>query len=129
VNIEKGSSFNWRCSLGDRSGIGIYSELNAVPGTTIQIGNDVNMGPEVIIYTQNHNFARLDIPMNQQGFIKKSVVIGSDVWIGRRAIILPGVHVGNGVVIGANAVVTKDIPDYAVVGGVPAKVIKFRKEL
>lgn len=54
------------------------------------------------------------------------VVIGDDVWIGTRVIILPGVKIGNGVIIAAGAVVTKDIPDYAVAGGVPAKVIKYR---
>lgn len=55
------------------------------------------------------------------------VVIGNDVWIGMRSIIMPGVTIGNGVVIGAGTVVTKDVPDYAIVGGVPARIIKFRK--
>lgn len=55
------------------------------------------------------------------------VIIGNDVWIGMRVIIMPGVKVGNGVVIGAGAVVTKDVPDYAIVGDVPARIIKFRK--
>ena len=55
------------------------------------------------------------------------VTIGNDVWIGMRSIIMPGVTIGNGAVIGAGAVVTKDVPDYAIVGGVPAKVIKYRK--
>ena len=56
----------------------------------------------------------------------KKVTIGNDVWIGTRVIILPGVTVGNGVIIGAGAVVTKDVPDMAIVGGVPAKIIKYR---
>lgn len=56
----------------------------------------------------------------------KSVVIGDDVWIGQNAIILPGIHVGKGAVIGAGAIVTKDIPDYSIAVGVPAKVIKKR---
>lgn len=56
----------------------------------------------------------------------KPVTIGNDVWIGTRAIILDGVHIGDGAVVGAGAVVTKDVPPYAVVGGVPAKVIKYR---
>lgn len=53
-------------------------------------------------------------------------VIGHDVWIGRKAIIMPGVKVGNGAIVGAGAVVTKDVPDYAIVAGVPAKIIKYR---
>lgn len=53
-------------------------------------------------------------------------VIGNDVWIGARMIILPGVTIGTGAIIGAAAVVTKDVPDYAIVGGNPAKIIKFR---
>lgn len=64
--------------------------------------------------------------MCKQGGNFKSVTIGNDVWIGMNTLILPGVHIGNGVIIGAGAVVTKDIPDYVVVGGVPAKIIKNR---
>ena len=58
--------------------------------------------------------------------IKKQLLIGSDVWIGANAVILRGVTVGNGAVIAAGAVVNKDVPSYAIVGGVPAKIIKFR---
>ena len=85
------------------------------------------MGPEVVIYTSQHEFGRTDIPMQQQGKTPTMpVTIGNDVWIGRRAIIMPGVTIGNGAIIGAGAIVTKDVPDYSVVGGVPAKVIKMR---
>ena len=91
------------------------------------IGNDVMMGPEVVILTYSHKFDRLDIPMNDQGSYVDPVMIGNDVWIGTRSIILPGVKIGNGVLIGAGAVVTKDVPDYAIVGGVPAKIIRYRK--
>ena len=85
------------------------------------------MGPYVTILTHTHKIDRTDIPMGQQGNIVKEVVIGNDVWIGMRSIIMPGVKIGNGAVIGAGAVVTKDVPDYAIVGGVPAKVIRYRK--
>ena len=124
VNIERGAIFTPGLSIGDNSGIGINCEING----EVIIGNDVMMGPEVVIYTSGHKYDRTDIPMWKQGSTEaKPVVIKDDVWIGRRAIILPGVTIGTGVVIGAGAVVTKDVPDYAVVGGVPAKVIKRRK--
>ena len=86
------------------------------------------MGPDVVIMTNSHNFERIDIPMNIQGSaVPKKVVIGNDVWIGTRAIILPGTTIGNGAIIGAGAVVTKDVPEYGIVGGVPAKLIRNRK--
>lgn len=93
----------------------------------LRIGDNVMMGPDVTILTHTHNIERTDIPMGLQGSIVKEVIIGNDVWIGMRSIIMPGVTIGNGAVIGAGAVVTKDVPDYAIVGGVPAKVIRYRK--
>jgi len=124
VNIEKGANFPSSAELGDHSGIGIRAQING----KVMIGNNVMMGPDVCIYAKNHAFDRTDIPMNLQGFTpEKPVVIEDDVWIGAKAIILPGVHIGTGVVIGAGAVVTKDVPDYAVVGGNPARILKMRK--
>ena len=124
INIQPRAVIGSRVSIGDSSGVGAKSLVQSA--TTI--GNHVMMGPEVYIYTQNHCFARTDIPMDQQGFSpEKPVVIGNDVWIGARVTILPGVTIGNGVVIGAGAVVTKDVPDKAVVGGNPAKILKYRE--
>lgn len=86
------------------------------------------MGPDVVILSGGHVFDRIDLPMRLQGGKKTlTTVIGNDVWIGTRAIIMPGVRIGNGVIIGAGAVVTKDIPDYAIVGGIPARILKYRK--
>lgn len=124
VNIEKGSSFSSEVELGDYSGIGEYCFLTG----KVIIGRNVMMGPNVSIWTKNHNFSRLDIPMREQGNSEmKPVVVEDDVWIGANVIILPGVHFGQGAVIGAGSVVTKDIPEYAVMGGNPAKFIKSRK--
>ena len=124
VNIEKGASFTSSVELGDHSGIGIRAQING----KVIIGKNVMMGPDVCIYAINHAFDRTDIPMNLQGVTpEKPVAIGDDVWIGARVIILPGVHIGTGAVIGAGAVVTKDVPDYAVVGGNPARILKLRK--
>lgn len=124
VNIEKGASFPSSVELGDRSGIGVRASI----GGKVIIGNDVMMGPDVLILIRNHEFSRTDIPMNRQGATpEKTVVIADDVWIGARAIILPGVHIGTGAIIGAGSVVTKDVPAYAVVGGNPSRIIKMRK--
>ena len=124
VNIEKGANFPSAVELGDNSGIGVRAQIN---GKAI-IGKNVMMGPDVCIHARNHAFDRVDIPMNLQGFTpERPVVIEDDVWIGARVIILPGVHIGTGSVIGAGAVVTKDVPDYAVVGGNPAHILKMRK--
>lgn len=125
VNVERHARFGRGVTLGDRSGIGI----NASIGEQTHIGSDVMMGPDCVIYTRNHRFDRLDIPMREQGYGPvEPVVIGDDCWIGGRVTILPGVHIGNGAVIAAGAVVTKDVPPFAVVGGVPAKIIYNRKD-
>ncbi|MDD4689387.1 MAG: acyltransferase [Eubacteriales bacterium] len=124
INIQRGADFAMDLCIGDNSGIGV----NCVISKGVAIGNDVMMGPECIIYTRNHNFENVNIPMREQGYKEiEPVTIGSDVWIGSRVTILPGVTIGNGCIIGASAVVTKDVPDYAVVGGNPAKILKMRK--
>lgn len=125
VNIEHGASFAQGCELDDGSGIGVNCRLY---GKTI-IGKDVLMGPECVFYTRNHRIDRLDVPMRLQGNLpEQPIVIGDDVWIGTRVIVLPGVHIGSHAVISAGAVITRDVPDYAVVGGVPARIIKFRNQ-
>ena len=123
INIERFAVFTPDLFIGNNSGIGINFEVYG----PVTIRNDVMMGPEVIIYTNGHCHDRIDIPMRDQGFNEAlPVVIGDDVWIGRRAMIMPGVKIGNGVVVAAGAVVTKDVPDFAIVGGVPAKILKIR---
>ena len=124
VNIEKNAVFSAKVSLGSRSGIGINARIN---GRCV-IGDDVMMGTGCVIITRNHRHDRTDIPMMDQGFEEeRPVFIGNDVWLGDRVIILPGVHIGDGCIIGAGSVVTRDIPPYSVAAGVPAKVIKDRK--
>jgi len=94
----------------------------------VTLGNRVMMGREVYIYTQNHNFSRTDTPMDKQGFKRElSITIENDVWIGSRVTILPGVKIGRGTIVGACAVVSKDVPLYSIVVGNPAKVVKNRK--
>jgi len=124
VNVEHGVCFGSgkKIKIGNNSGLGV----NCFVGN-VEIGNNVMMGPDVVILSQGHKFDRVDIPMCQQGSTEeKVVIIGNDVWIGTRAIIMPGVKIGNGVIVGAGAVVTKDVPDYAIVVGSPARVIRHR---
>ena len=110
--------------IGDNSQIGERSFIGAY---TI-IGQDVIMAPEVVVWSVTHKFDRTDIPINkQEGTAHNPVVIGDDVWIGQRAMIMPGVKIGSHSVVGAGAVVTKDVPEWAVVAGVPAKVVRMRK--
>ena len=89
------------------------------------------MGEDVLFLGGGHNYENLDIPMDKQGNKPATpLYICSDVWIGARVIVLPGCkRIGKGVIIGAGSVVTKDIPDYAIVGGNPARVIKSRREI
>ncbi|MDO5292442.1 MAG: sugar O-acetyltransferase [bacterium] len=88
----------------------------------VTIGDYVMIGPNTLITTVGHPMS----PMGRRRHlgVAKPVEIGNDVWIGGNSTILPGVHIGNNVIIAAGAVVTKDVPDNCVVGGVPAKVIK-----
>lgn len=112
--------------------LGDFSSLNqgAWISNDTKIGNDVMMGPFVMILSGSHHFERTDIPMREQGAPeRRPVTIGDDVWIGARSIILPGVHVGSHTIIGAGSIVTKDVPEWGVVGGNPAKLIRMRKPL
>lgn len=123
INIERGATFGPQCSVGDRSGIGVRCELYG----EVHVGNDVMMAPECCFYTVNHETGRTDIPMREQGDTEaRPIMIGNDVWIGRRVMVMPGVTIGDHSIIAAGAVVTKSIPPYSVVGGVPAKVLKTR---
>ena len=92
----------------------------------ISIGNNVLIGAQSYITSCTHNYDKRDFIIQNQGFKGAPVKIGNDVWIGCKVVVLPGVTIGNGVVIGAGSVVTKNIPDYEVWGGVPARKIKSR---
>lgn len=123
VNIEKGALFSRELKIGNNSGLGV----NCIAVGPITIGDNVMIGPEVMIYTVNHRHELLDVPMNSQGYEEpKEVKIGNDVWIGSRVILLPGVEIGDGAIIGAGSVVTKNVEPYCIVAGNPAVKVKKR---
>ncbi len=100
--------------------------INAANGGNIIIGDNCPIGPGVVMRTASHKYFRSDRIIRGQGHDIADIVIENDVWIGANAVILGGVHIGMGAVVGAGAVVTKDVPSMAIVVGVPATVIKYR---
>lgn len=93
-----------------------------------QIGDDVMFAGEVALVGGDHKFDDVSVPMNIAGRdVMKNVVIGDDVWVGYRAVILHGVHIGSGAVVAAGSVVTKDVPPFSIVAGNPAKHVRYRK--
>lgn len=122
VNIEPRVDFGSgrNLSMGDYSGIGARSRIEAA-----DIGAGVIMAPEVMILARNHQFLETGIWIGMQGKADlRPVCIGEGSWIGARAILLPGVKIGKFAVIGAGAVVSRDVPDYGVAVGNPARVIR-----
>ena len=117
--------------LGKGKNIEIGSNCQINEGVFIQsghIGNYVLIAPNVSLLGAFHAFDNTEIPISKQKITNENpCVIEDDVWIGRNVVIMPGVHIGKGSIVGANAVVTKDIESYSIVGGVPAKLIRKRK--
>lgn len=95
-------------------------------GGTIEIGDHVLIGPSVKIWSINHKYDRLDIPIFEQGWDNKKVVIDDNVWIGANAIILPGTHIGEGSVIGAGCIPGKFVRPYSIMAGNPGRIIGYR---
>lgn len=86
------------------------------------------MGPDVIMMATSHAYDRKDLPIMAQGTApEKPIKIGNNVWVGTRVIILPGVEIGDNTIIGAGAVVTKSFPKDCIIGGNPAKILKYRQ--
>lgn len=116
--------------IGNGSSVRDFSQVTAIQ--SIRIGNGVLIGPNVLITDNAHGASEselLDIAPNLRPLSSKgSVVIEDNVWIGTKSSIMPGVRIGRGAIIGANSVVTHDIPPYSVAAGVPARVIKTLRQ-
>lgn len=125
VSIGKNSFFTAEggsIKVGSHTAFNTNAHINSSVGGEITIGNNCLIGPNVVMRTAGHRFDNPDIVIQKQGHIIGDIQIEDDVWIGSNAVIVGGVHIGRGAVIGAGAVVTKDIPSMAVAVGVPAKV-------
>lgn len=128
LNVEQGAYFGSgkHFTVGDYVGLGKnFKSLNRI----VTIDDYLMMGEDVLFLGGGHNYDRTDIEIGKQGDKEPTpLCIAGDVWIGARSIILPGCkRIGHGSIIGAGAVVTHDVPDWAIIGGNPAKIIRFRK--
>jgi len=113
--------------IGNNVGIGEFAYLGG--GGGLDIGDDCIVGQYFSCHPENHLFGNTEELIRLQGISRKGIIIGSNCWIGAKVTVLDGVRIGAHCVIAAGAVVTKDMPDYAVIGGVPAKVIKQRNKI
>ena len=124
IRVKSVADISPNIIIGDESELG----TRCIIQSNVVIGNNVIMGPDVKIYSKNHRHDSLDVPIQSQGDVSFETIIGNDVWIGANVIILPGKNIGNHSILAAGAIITKDVPDYAVVGGNPAKIIKYRNK-
>lgn len=128
IKIGKGSAIHTKARFYDPRNIIIGEDTIIGEGVVLDgrakliIGNHVDIASEVMIYNSQH-----DVEDENFTAVDKPVIIEDYVFIGPRSIILPGVKIGRGAIVAAAAVVTKDVPPYAIVGGVPAKIIGERK--
>ena len=113
--------------IGHRTGIGARAFIAGQGGVTI--GNDVITGPNIQIFSENHNFNDTSAIIKDQGVAKQPTIIGNDCWLGGGVTILAGVTIGDGCVVAAGSVVTRSMPPNSVIAGTPAKVIKTRGEV
>lgn len=118
------TGYEGKITLGAGSFVGAYAILNGQGG--LSIGENALIAGHCHIVAGNHRHDDLSRPMAHQDFISEGIVIEDDVWLGAGAKVLDGVHIGQGAIVSAGAVVTRDVPPHAIVGGVPAKLIRMR---
>lgn len=114
----------WDLEIGRNTTIGARCTITAFGG--VKIGNDVRIAPNVMMLTTDHEYADPKVLIRNQGFKQAPIEIGNDVWLASNVIVVKGVQIGDGAVVGANSVVTHDIPPYAIAAGIPCKVIGNR---
>jgi acetyltransferase-like isoleucine patch superfamily enzyme len=119
-----GTAYGGEIHIGDRTSIQPFAHIAAA--ATLRIGCSVLTGSRIFVTDHDHQFADLDTPIAYQPLVVEPVSVEDFVWLGENVVVLKGVTVGHHAVIGANSVVTTDIPPYAIAAGAPAKVVKFR---
>lgn len=124
LKVNNKSKVNKNTKLGKNVNI---NGMEITGNGEVSIGNNFHSGKELLIITEFHNYEGARIPYDNTNIVK-NVTIGDNVWIGTRVIILGGVTIGEGAIIQAGSVVVKSVPKYAIVGGSPAKVFKYRDE-
>lgn len=118
------------CSFGGRVSVGNYCNFNGMKVLgegEVVFGNYFHSGVECMIITHNHNYEGDMIPYDNT-YVYKNITIGDCVWFGNRVIVTGNVTIGEGAIIAAGSVVCKDVPPLAIVGGNPAKIIKYRNK-
>jgi len=127
LSIREGVYFQHpgKIMMGNRIGINMYSMLEGFFG--IEIGDDVIIGPYTMIESANHLYSDLHAPISEQGYTGAKIIIEDGVWVGAGVVILPGIRLGEGCIVGAGAVVNKDVEPFEIVGGVPSKQIGRRR--
>lgn len=118
-------TYNGSITIGSNCSINPYTIIYG-HGKGTAIGNNVLIAGHCLLIPANHVFIRTDIPINQQGTDSKGIIIEDDVWIAAGCQILDGVTIGKGAIIAAGSVVNKSVDPFSIVGGVPAKLIKYR---
>jgi acetyltransferase-like isoleucine patch superfamily enzyme len=110
------------------SGVVLGRGSHVIGHESIDIGDDVYTGPYVYITDQNHSYLDTQMPIGKQWPVNAPVSIGAGSWLGTGAVVLPGTRIGKNVVVAAGSVVRGEVPDFCVVAGVPAKIVKIYDE-
>ena len=125
-NCKIFASHKSKIIIGDKFTCNSNVMINARGIGEIKIGQNVLIGPNAVLRSNNHNFKIFKTPINQQGMSDGKIIIEDDVWIGSNVVILPNVIIGKGSIVAAGAVVTSNVGSFSIVGGVPAKEIGTR---
>ena len=113
-------------SVGDDVGISEFAYIGGAGG--VRIGSDTIVGQYFSMHPENHVFATTERPIREQSIVRRGIEIGPDCWIGAKVTILDGVVLGRGSVVAAGSVVNRSFPDFAVIGGVPARLLRLRQK-